>query len=138
LQDLARDLGIADRVLFKGWINFENIPAWIKNSRVCVIPHVKNEHTESTMPNKIYDYMYFGKPVAVSDIKPLVRIVTEARAGLVFKSGDYRDLGEELIKLLSGSSAGVAYGQGKELIETKYNWGVDSAKLVGLIASYER
>jgi glycosyltransferase involved in cell wall biosynthesis len=58
-----------------------------------------SEHTHVTMPNKVYDYMAFRKPVLVSDCRPMKRLVETHRCGLVFRSQDAEDLVEKVLQL---------------------------------------
>ncbi|HEX9757364.1 MAG TPA: glycosyltransferase family 4 protein [Nitrospiria bacterium] len=130
LINCAEKMGIKDSVHFEGWVNFSLIPNIIKKSSVCTIPHSRSEHTDTTIPNKIFDYMAMGKPVVVSDCLPLQRIVQEEKCGVIFKNGDSNDLGEKIIQLLRDESR-VGYGiNGKKAVEMKYNWKVDSEKLI--------
>jgi glycosyltransferase involved in cell wall biosynthesis len=133
LKKLAVELNLSERVIFKGWLDFKLVPYYIKHSRICIIPHLKSEHTETTMPNKIFDYMYFNKPVVVSDIKPLMRVSGELNNGAIFESGNYEGLGQAIEKILNDESPD--YGTGQKLVETKYNWDVDSGILINLVGS---
>ncbi|MHB9154363.1 MAG: glycosyltransferase family 4 protein [Endomicrobiales bacterium] len=135
LESLVQYYHLEGRVVFKGWLDFSRIPAYIRRSALCVIPHLKTEHTDTTLPNKIFDYLLFGKPVIVSDAKPLNRIIREFRCGEVFKSGDYLDLSRALLRVLSAPGADYG-GRGSELVRTKYNWDNDSRVLLRLIERY--
>ena len=130
---LAGELMIAEKVVFTGWMDCRQIPVWIRHSTVCVIPHLKTEHTDTTIPNKVFDYLYFGKPVAVSDAKPLQRIVLEAKGGLVFRSGDHLSLSKALRSLLTHPWPEERSCNERALIENKYNWNLDGRVLLETI-----
>lgn len=136
LKALVEKCGLSGRVIFKGWMDSRSIPAYIRNSALCVIPHLKSEHTDTTMPNKIFDYLYFGKPVVVSDAEPLRRMMDEFRCGAVFKSGDHRDLSEALKRFLGKPYPAEDSLRSRKLVETKYNWARDGAALVELVERY--
>lgn len=84
LKSLAKKLGITKHVIFLGWVTFTDIPYIISASDICVIPHWATSHKNTTIPNKLFDYMASCKPVVVSDAKPLKRIVEAENCGLVF------------------------------------------------------
>jgi len=130
LITFAQQLGVKDSIRFEGWVDFSHIPEIIGKSTVCIIPHSRSEHTDTTIPNKIFDYMAMAKPVVVSDCLPLQRIVQEEKCGLIFKSGDSNDLGEKIIQLLGDKAIGDYGINGKRAVEMKYNWKVDSEKLI--------
>jgi glycosyltransferase involved in cell wall biosynthesis len=133
LGDLARSLHVADKVELPGWIDFQQIPDHIRRSSVCLIPHLRSEHTDTTLPNKLFDYMAFAKPVVASDCRPIERVIKETDCGITFKSGDAGDLVLALRHVLN-DPARVKKGQnGKRAVEQKYNWDVDKNMLMAAI-----
>ena len=56
---------------------FENVFTYMKLADINIIPHKKNEHTNNTVPHKLYQSLMVGKPVLVSDCSPLKRIIEE-------------------------------------------------------------
>lgn len=127
LEALAVALGVADHVVFHGWVSFEMVPGLISRSTVCFIPHLRSEHTETTIPNKIFDYMAFAKPVVVSDCAPLARIVGETRCGRVFRSGDPEDLGRQVLAILADPNLQSLGANGARAVAERYNWQRDAA-----------
>lgn len=67
-QSLARELGIADRVVFPGRIPYEDVPLWLSLGDVAVEP--KMSATEAA--GKVLNYMAMGLPVVAFDI-PVMR-----------------------------------------------------------------
>lgn len=133
LRNLVKELSLERSVDLKSWVNFREVPGIIRRSTICLIPHLKSEHTDTTIPNKIFDYMAMGKPVVVSDCDPLKRIIEEEKCGLTFKSGDAKDLSEKVIQILRDHNMN-AYGvSGKKAVEEKYNWDRDSEKVLNVI-----
>lgn len=136
LIELTESLGIKDNVVLPGWIDIKEIPAIIRGSAICFIPHLRSEHTDTTIPNKIFDYMALGKPVVVSDCIPLRRIVEESKCGVVFKSGDVSDLTRAIITLLSTPDYETIGDNGKKAVIRKYNWLNDSQHILHAIEQF--
>jgi glycosyltransferase involved in cell wall biosynthesis len=130
LERYARELGICDKVVFAGWLPFDRVPAYVAASTLCLIPHLKSEHTETTVPNKIFDYMAFGKPVVASDCAPLARIIRETACGRVFRSGDAGDLAAQVIGLLDDPQRATLGDNGRRAVAARYHWGRDAAVLL--------
>jgi len=130
LERLAADLEVADAVIFQGWVRFDQVPGLIAQSTVCLIPHLKSEHTETTVPNKIFDYMVFAKPVVASDCAPLARIIAEARCGCVFRSGDPVDLADKVVGVLTDTNRGTLGDNGRRAVSERYHWRRDAAVLL--------
>ncbi len=133
LERLAAELGVVDRVTFVGWVSFDKVPGLIAGSTVCLIPHARSEHTETTIPNKIFDYMTFAKPVVVSDCAPLRRIVGETNCGKVFRSGDVRDLADKIVDLLTDANRKAMGENGRKAIAERYHWRRDAQLLLARV-----
>jgi len=133
LQRLIQELQVEDLVEITGWQLFEKVASYIHASDVCLVPHHRNPHTDNTIPHKLFQYMLMGKPVIVSDCRPLKRIVEETEAGLVFRAGDARDLADKIVSLYKDHELRNYYGkQGHEAVLKKYNWQRESKKLIKL------
>ncbi|MBI5118365.1 glycosyltransferase family 4 protein [Candidatus Poribacteria bacterium] len=122
LERLTEQLHLNDYVEFLGWADIPTMYGHIQESSVGVIPHRKNPHTDSTIPNKLFDYMALGKPVVASDLKPLRRIITETDCGRIFQPDDPKSCAQALIEC-SDLSRATAFGKnGQRFVATKYNW----------------
>ena len=130
-QDRARELGIEAQVHLHGFMPLEAALPVVAEADIGVVPHHKTEHTNTTVPNKLFDYMATELPVIVGDAAPLERIVTTHRCGAVFRSGDASSLAEA-ISSLGSREARVAAGQrGREAVEATYNWSREVERLLG-------
>lgn len=134
LEQMAESLGMGSSVQMQGWVEFRNIWGYIGQSTVCLIPHLRSEHTDTTLPNKLFDYMALGKPVVASNCAPMERIIRETDCGLTFVSGDVVALQAALRKLLSNPEARVRMGRnGMKAVREKYNWGIDEKSLLNVL-----
>jgi glycosyltransferase involved in cell wall biosynthesis len=133
LRKLVVARGLEESVLFAGWVRHDRLPAYIQASSVCCIPHLKSDHTDTTIPNKLFDYMALGKPVAVSNLDPVQRIVERVRCGAVFQSGDEEDLASVLVRLSAEGSAEEMGERGRQAVLSDYNWQVDAKRLRDLL-----
>ncbi|MEA2096114.1 MAG: glycosyltransferase family 4 protein [Candidatus Cloacimonadota bacterium] len=126
LKKIANNLGIKKYVIFLGWVDSKLVPSYIRSSDVCIVPHDATDFVNSTIPNKLFDYMACKKPVIVSDAAPLRRIVNEAECGMVFRSKDIEDFAEKVIQLKDLSVRTKKGMNGFAAINSKYNWRHDS------------
>jgi glycosyltransferase involved in cell wall biosynthesis len=131
LQQLVADLRLQNFVKLVGWQPFENIPRYLAVSSIGLVPHLRNPHRDNTIPNKLFDYMGFGKPVVVSDCPPLARIVRTANCGLVCKAGQPNELAECILQLFYNHELRARYGaNGASAVQNYYNWENASKELV--------
>ncbi len=132
LRLLARKLGVERNVRFLGWISHQEIYDNILKSTVCLIPHVKSEHTDTTLPNKLFDYMALGKPVISSDLIPVVRILKEYGCGLIFKSGDPESLAQQIEKALDSELLKKLGVNGQKAVKERFRWDIDEKILASV------
>lgn len=131
LRGLIDSLGVHDSVELVGWQPFEKVPAYVAASHIGLVPHRRNPHCDHTIPNKLFDYMGFGKPVIVSDCPPLVRTVNDAQAGLVFRADYPHELAGCILRLYRDRKLAQRLGSnGMAAVESQYNWNTASAELV--------
>ncbi len=139
LKKLAIKYGVDQLIDFISWQPFEKILSYIKASDICLVPHNKSDHTDSTIPHKLFQYMLMEKPVIVSNCLPLKRIVEETNSGLVFEADNPRDLAEKITELYEKAIKRRQLGKnGKKAVLKKYNWEKESVKLVGLYKQFEK
>jgi glycosyltransferase involved in cell wall biosynthesis len=137
LRGIARDLGVEDSVRFLGWIPFREISSYIEKSDLCLVPHIYSAFINTTIPNKLFQYMAMGKPVLVSNAKPLARIVRESGCGLIFQSGDPADAARKILEMLRSSDAAGMGRLGKRCAEERYTWERAAEVLLGVYAGLD-
>ncbi len=136
LIQLAETSGIKDLVHFEGWKPATHVKSYIDASSVCIIPHLKSEQTDNSSPNKLFQYMFFERPVISSNCTSLEKIITEERCGLVFRDRDTNDLAEKIFQLYSQPEVASNMGSnGKVAVVKKYNWETTVQPLISLYDS---
>jgi len=139
LERLARELGCAELVDFAGWQPQEKVWSYIEASAVCLVPHARNPHTDTTIPNKIFQYMMRERPVIVSDCPPLKRIAEDSGGGLVFPYDDPAALARAIIELSADEGRRARMGAaGRRAVMERYNWETTSTPLVELYGGMTR
>ncbi|CAN5415918.1 glycosyltransferase family 1 protein [soil metagenome] len=61
-------LTTTSNVTMTGHVPYEDLPAWLHEADVLVIPYAKNEATNAVFPLKLFEYLATGKPVVSSAI----------------------------------------------------------------------
>lgn len=134
IKEFINKLGIQDNVKLTGWVPHSDIYQCIRQSAVCIIPHTRSEHTDTTLPNKLFDYMALAKPVIASDMAPVARILKTHHCGFTFKSGDAKDLARRIEHVLSLPSHELG-ANGRAAVEKTFNWQTDAKILQNVIHS---
>jgi len=133
-KKLVKDNNLESKVEIVGWQPFDKVLTYQKLADVCIVPHNSNEHTDNTIPHKLFQYMMVGKPILVSSCPPLARVVQEANAGLIFKAEDPKDFSLKLMTMYSDVKSMAAFGlKGIEYtFEKNNNWQAEAEKLIQL------
>jgi glycosyltransferase involved in cell wall biosynthesis len=98
-------------------------------ANVGLIPHYSTASWNSTIPNKLFDFMSMAKPVVASDARPTARTVQEVQCGIVFKERDADDLAQAMMAMEDQALRDQFGRQGREAFMKKYNWTVDEQRL---------
>ncbi|HNR32059.1 MAG TPA: glycosyltransferase family 4 protein [Candidatus Hydrogenedentes bacterium] len=127
-----REAGLDAHFDILGVVPYEAVPAHIAVSRVGLIlfqPGLVN-HTLA-MPHKLFDYLREGKPVVAPDFAvEVARIVREADAGLLVDVTRPEAIADAVLRLLRDpAEAARLGGNGRRIVETKYNWEREEARL---------
>ncbi len=81
-----RDVSELERlanVILTGSVPYEDIPSYLAEFDVCLIPFLLNEVTAATDPVKLYEYLSLGKPVvatAMGELEPLTEVLYLAKS----------------------------------------------------------
>jgi glycosyltransferase involved in cell wall biosynthesis len=133
LKALAESLGVHDSVNFRGWIAPEFIPSLIRSADVCLVPHRVTEHVNTTLPNKIFDYMAQSKPVVVTDAAALKEVVESVGCGEVVPDGDPTAMAAAVLRLADPAVRARQGAAGRRAVLERYNWRVDERVLLSLV-----
>jgi glycosyltransferase involved in cell wall biosynthesis len=95
VKELARELGVSDRVHHLGFVPFEQMVEEILLADVCVVAVKRNAYSVLVHTNKMYEYMALGRPVIASRLDS-VAAYAPRDAVLYFEPGDAADLADKL------------------------------------------
>ncbi|RXE56660.1 glycosyl transferase family 1 [Methanoculleus taiwanensis] len=74
LKELARELGIADRVVFTGAVAYRDMAAYIAPMDLCTVPLSPPQWIDIALPNKYFEYSACGKPILSTPIPDMIRM----------------------------------------------------------------
>lgn len=133
LKSLAAELNVEQHVIFAGWVDSSFIPSIVGASDICIVPHYVTEHTDTTIPNKIFDYMAQTKPVIVTNSKTLKHIVESTNCGRIYKDDSPANLAKVIIELKCDSLRKKLGQEGYRAVQEKFNWEKDKKVLVNAV-----
>lgn len=131
LKKLTSELGIENQVRFWGWKTLDEMTVLMLESNVLVIPHMKSEHTDSTVPHKLFQYMLTGKPILATNCIPIERIIKETNSGFVYKYDEPESFKKQVDYIYDkwSDNENVTMN-GIQPVLQKYNWATDEKTLL--------
>jgi glycosyltransferase involved in cell wall biosynthesis len=130
-KDRAREHGLTDDdVSFLGYVDRDTALRAVAEADIGVLPHHVNEQWNTSIPNKLFDYMAVSLPVLSSNPRPFERITRATGAGEVFQGGDAASLADA-VRRLADPDLRARYGvAGRRAILDRYNWEYDTAVML--------
>ncbi|PIX15602.1 MAG: hypothetical protein COZ74_00120 [Flavobacteriaceae bacterium CG_4_8_14_3_um_filter_31_8] len=132
LKSIANETQVADFVHFVGHRPFKEVSTIMQVSDINIIPHKANDHTNNTIPHKLFQIMMSKSLLLVSSCTPLKRIVEKYDAGVVFEADNENDFSEKVITIFNHKNLFHAKTENalKAVLEEGENWENESLRLL--------
>lgn len=92
LKALAKELKVSDRVFFAGWVS--DMDGYYASVDINVISSISE-----TFPYAVTEAARAGIPTVASRVGGLPKLIIPGQTGMLFEPGDYKTLGEHLLKM---------------------------------------
>lgn len=135
LRLLIEQLALQQSVILSGGYTYSDIMPMYTATDVGILPYRNDEFRNHTIPNKLFDYMACGKPLLVSQTKPMQRIIEETQAGIAVDCSQPITIAQGIITLLESNTISMGKNGRKAFLE-KYNWENDAGHLLEFLQYY--
>lgn len=123
LRQQAKQLGVADKVVFTGRVPHQEVTRYYDLIHVLAYPRHPMRLTELVTPLKPLEAMAQGQLFVASDVGGHKELIAHNITGVLFKAGSAEALTQSLLSLLDNPSIWqVLRGNGREYVETVRNW----------------
>ena len=117
IEALARELGLGDAVIFRGFLNQDEVAAELAAADLFVLPSFAEG-----VPVVLMEAMASQLPVIATRIAGIGELVEPGHAGLLVPPGDDVALAEAIDQLLADPEARAAMGQaGRQKVEAEFD-----------------
>ena len=117
LKSLCKELGIEKCVEFLGYINQDEVAKQFRSFDIAVFPSFSESFGVAAV-----EAQACGTPVIVSNIDGLMEATNPGSTSLVFKKGDYKDLGNKIEQLLQDNNLRKTMSfNSRKYVEDNYN-----------------
>jgi len=128
LRDHAAAAGVADRVIFTGWLPYRKAISHVAASDVCIVPYSKSLFTDTTLPLKVSQYLALGKVVVSTPTRPVVRLLGDHM--IVWDGHSSKSLSDIIRQLYQDKPLRISLGEtGRNLFRSRFNWDREKRKL---------
>jgi glycosyltransferase involved in cell wall biosynthesis len=125
--------GEHDFILYRGMLEYREMPLYYAATDVYVIPRPSNPATENIVPMKLFEAMAMEKIILVSDVGGLTESILHGVNGVVYKAGNKIDFQKKFTDILNGiGSSNVLGKQAGKMAREKYNWSVSREVLTDI------
>ncbi|MBN6754214.1 glycosyltransferase, partial [Kocuria palustris] len=129
LEALARDLGVADRVVFPGRVDRDGARSWQRALDVFVVPRLDREVTRSVTPLKLAEASARGVPVIASRLPALEELVEDGVTGLLVPPEDPASVADAVRRLWGEAGTGPRLGRaGRAAVLRERTWEAVAAR----------
>jgi glycosyltransferase involved in cell wall biosynthesis len=134
MEALSAQLGLRGLVNFRGWMSRARLEEVLPGFDVGVIPHILSDHTNTTIPGKLFDYMAVGLPILSTDMVPCREVIQEVGCGwLASDTAEALSDAIETVLATTGESRCSMGERGRLAVLNRYNWKVDGARFLAAI-----
>ena len=123
LRQLAKDLGIADKVVFTGRVPHDQVQLYYDLLDVLVYPRLPMRLTDLVTPLKPLEAMAQGRVLAASDVGGHLELIVDGKTGVLFKADDPQALADKVGALADAQAQWPALrAAGRQFVESERNW----------------
>jgi glycosyltransferase involved in cell wall biosynthesis len=127
LRELADTLGVGSRLHFAPPVPSHEVPAYLSGADLAVSPIIGDSVSyDMALPNKLFEFLHAGLPMAVSDCRAMADFVRTNGLGTVFRAGDPADLARSVRELLADPPR-----PDTSVLRATYSWQGQEPALVG-------
>lgn len=136
LERLAQERGLGGRVRFLEPVSQGELLSHTASATIGVVCYRRTSlNNYLSTPNKIFEYMMAGVPMAVSDFPEMARIVRENDLGETFDPDDPASIAAAINALLRRADLDEMRRRAMEIARSHYSWTLESKKLLSVYES---
>jgi glycosyltransferase involved in cell wall biosynthesis len=134
VKELVGRLNLADCVEFTGFVTGQALLTHLSSFDIGIIPDPINGYTDNITMNKVFEYMFLGKPIVGFQLRETKRLV--GNCGIFAEEETPEALAGAIEKLINNPDLRTKLGEaGRRRAGELFSWRADADKLV---AAYER
>jgi len=127
---LIKELQLQDKVEYVGELLRDEIPAFITNAELLVLPRPESKQSQGGFPTKLGEYLATGNPVCVTNVGEIFTYLADNESAFMVESGCVDSLVLSLDKALSDPANAKRIGlNGRKVAEENFSMDFQSIRL---------
>ena len=133
LQQMVKNLKIADRVLFIGKLPYDELLKYTQIADLGLsLDKGSNLNYEYSLPNKVFDYIQCQIPLFVSNRRVVAKLVKDNNIGVVFQNHNPEEMAQLVREVFADTERLKIWKTQLKKAAEKYNWERESEKLLNI------
>lgn len=133
LKAQAKNLGLADKVVFTGRVPHAEVQRYYDLIDVLAYPRHSMRLTELVTPLKPLEAMAQGRVLVASDVGGHKELISDGKTGVLFQAGNAESLSNAILRLLAMRDQWPAIrAAGRKFVEEERNWKNSVARYQGI------
>ena len=121
-QRIARELGVAEAVIFTGGVPHAQVPQHVAAMDVATVPYGKIEQFYFS-PMKLFEYMAAGRPTVAAALGQIAEVVDHGKDGWLYEPGDAKSLAEGIQTILYNPALAAQMGDlARKKVLANHTW----------------
>jgi glycosyltransferase involved in cell wall biosynthesis len=131
LWELARELGVADRLELVGMVKRDELPQRLRAARVLVLPRPDAPFSRAGLPTKLGEYLAAGRPVVVSSVGDIPSYLRDGVDAYLCAPGDVPGFAARLAHVLDHPVEAAEVGlRGRETAVARFDPVVHGRRII--------
>ncbi|MBT1072528.1 glycosyltransferase family 4 protein [Pelotalea chapellei] len=123
LLEAARKLDFASALIMAGWIEPEQLPAYLRAGDVAIYPFDDTLVNRSKCPAKLTELLLAGVPVVADRVGQISEYLCHGQAGMLCDPAVPESMSDAVVALLENRQAARQLGRhGQQLISEDFSW----------------
>ena len=136
VQQLATDLGVADRVVLPGWADPEDVPSWFASADVVLAPsRIGKEGWQEGQGLSIIEAMGAGRPVVATATGGIPETITHGETGMLVPPASPDRLADAVRELIADPDRAAEIGKrARDSVAQRFSRGASADSFAALYA----
>jgi glycosyltransferase involved in cell wall biosynthesis/SAM-dependent methyltransferase len=137
LQEMAAAGSCEDRLHFLPYVAPHQVAAYVRDASIGIMPFRRYGNTDASLPNKLYDYLHAGLPMAASNCTLIEEFLQRWQIGEVFEEENVRDCAATIARVLARQTQYRRNIRANSELLRESTWEEQSTKILDAYQSLE-